>query len=163
LTIKKPIDIIKAVKEVKMKELYVKLKGYYLKYKQIINYLIFGALTTLVNFVSYILFTKIFHIDEVLSSGLAWVVAVTFAYIVNKLFVFESKTNGTKELFKEFVSFIGCRVFSGITCDVGTFALMVKVLHINDIISKLVTQIMVIVLNYILSKVVVFRKKQKQN
>jgi len=146
-----------------MKELYVKLKGYYLKYKQIINYLIFGALTTLVNFVSYILFTKIFHIDEVLSSGLAWVVAVTFAYIVNKLFVFESKTNGTKELFKEFVSFIGCRVFSGITCDVGTFALMVKVLHINDIISKLVTQIMVIVLNYILSKVVVFRKKQKQN
>jgi len=144
-----------------MKSVYIKIKEYYLKYKEIINYLIFGALTTLVNFVSYVIFTKLFNIEEVLSSGLAWVVAVIFAYIVNKLFVFESKTNSTKELLKEFTSFVGCRVFSGITCDVGTFALMVKVLDINDIVSKIVTQVMVIILNYVLSKVIVFRKNKK--
>jgi len=143
----------------KMK-LYKFVKEQYLKNKEIINYLIFGGLTTIVNFISYILFAKLLKIDEVISSGLAWVVAVIFAYIVNKLFVFESKTNGKLELLKEFISFIGCRILSGITCDVGTFALMVKVLRINDIISKVVTQVMVIILNYVLSKLVVFRKSK---
>lgn len=90
---------------------------------------------------------------------MSWLVAVIFAYVVNKIFVFESKTNSKKELVKEFISFIACRVVSGITCDVGTFALMVKVLHINDIISKVVTQVMVVVLNYVFSKLIIFKKK----
>lgn len=136
------------------------IKDMYIKYKEIINYLICGGLSTVVNFASYYVFARVFKIDEVISSSLSWVAAVIFAYIVNKIFVFESKTSNIKELMKEFGSFIACRIISGITCDVGTFALMVKVMHINDIVSKIVTQVMVIVLNYVFSKLIIFKKKK---
>lgn len=138
-----------------------KIKELYIKYKEIINYLVFGALATVVNFLSYYIFAKVFNIDEVVSSGLAWFCAVLFAYITNKIWVFESKTNTKKEFIKELVSFFLARVVSGILCDIGTFALMVKVFKINDIISKIVTQIMVVITNYLFSKLIVFRKKNK--
>ena len=155
-------------KTIKLNELDIKhlnintIKGLYLEYKEIINYLIFGVLSTVVNFASYFIFAKLFHIDEVVSSGLSWFCAVLFAYITNKIFVFESKTKTVKEFIKEMMSFFACRVLSGILCDVGTFALMVKVLNINDIIAKIVTQIMVVILNYVLSKLVIFKKKSEK-
>jgi len=155
-------------KKIKLNELDIKhlnintIKGLYLEYKEIINYLIFGVLSTVVNFASYFIFAKLFHIDEVVSSGLSWFCAVLFAYITNKIFVFESKTKTVKEFIKEMISFFACRVLSGILCDVGTFALMVKVLNINDIIAKIVTQIMVVILNYVLSKLVIFKKKSEK-
>lgn len=136
-----------------------KIKTLYIKYKEIVNYLIFGVMATIVNFASYFVFARLIGIDEVISSGLSWFCAVTFAYITNKMFVFESKTDTKKAFFKEMLSFFLARVFSGIVCDIGTFALMVKVLHINDIISKIVTQVMVVVLNYVLSKLLIFRKE----
>ena len=148
--------------EIKLKNLNLKtIKGLYLQYKEMINYLIFGALSTFVNFASYYAFAKILKIDEILSSGLAWFCAVLFAYITNKIFVFESNTKTVKEFVKEMASFFLARVVSGALCDVGTFAIMVKVLKINDIISKLITQVMVIILNYILSKFFIFKKKEK--
>ena len=155
-------------KKIKLNELDIKhlnintIKGLYLEYKEIINYLIFGVLSTVVNFASYFIFAKLFHIDEVVSSGLSWFCAVLFAYITNKIFVFESKTKTVKEFIKEMMSFFACRVLSGILCDVGTFALMVKVLNINDIIAKIVTQIMVVILNFVLSKLVIFKKKSEK-
>ena len=138
------------------------IQGLYKQYKEIINYLVFGVLSTIVNFVSYYIFAKIIVIDEVISSGLAWFCSVTFAYITNKIFVFESKTTTVKEFFKEMVSFFLARVFSGALCDVGTFAVMVKVFNINDIFAKIVTQVMVIILNYILSKFIIFKNKQSK-
>lgn len=135
-----------------------KIKELYLKYKEIINYIIFGGLTTVTNFVVYFICTKLFSIDEVISNGIAWFLSVLFAYITNKIFVFESKKNGFKEIIVEMSSFFLARVLSGICCDVGTFALMVKVFAINDVIAKIVTQIMVIVMNYVLSKLVIFKK-----
>lgn len=158
----------KEIKKIKINEIDIKhlnintIKGLYLEYKEIINYLIFGVLSTVVNFASYFIFAKLFHIDEVVSSGLSWFCAVLFAYITNKIFVFESKTKTVKEFIKEMISFFACRVLSGILCDVGTFALMVKVLNINDIIAKIVTQIMVVILNYVLSKLVIFKKKSEK-
>jgi len=152
---------IKKIKlsEVDIKNLNIKtILGLYFNYKEVINYLIFGALCTLVNFISYFLFAKILGVEEVTSSGLSWFCAVLFAYITNKLFVFESKTNTKKAFLKEITSFFLARVLSGILCDVGTFALMVKVFNINDIFSKIVTQIMVIIVNYIFSKLFVFKK-----
>lgn len=137
-----------------------KIKEIYTKYKEIINYLVFGVLTTLVNFVTYFITAKIIGIDEVISSGISWFCSVLFAYITNKIFVFESKTKGIKEVAKEISSFFLARILSGIFCDVGTFAIMVKVFNINDIISKFVTQVMVVIMNYILSKLVIFRKKE---
>lgn len=137
-----------------------KIKELYIKYKEVIKYLLFGGLSTVVNFISYFIAAKIFGIDEVISSGISWFCAVLFAYITNKLFVFESKTDGVKATIREAISFFLARVVSGILCDVGTFALMVKVFNINDIISKIVTQIMVVVVNYIFSKLIIFKKKQ---
>ena len=147
------------LKDINLKNINWKtIKGLYLNYKEIINYLVFGGLTTIVNFVAYCIFARAIGIDEVLSSGIAWVCGVIFAYVTNKIFVFDSKTETKKELLKECASFFLARVVSGITCDVGTFALMVKVFNINDILSKIVTQVMVVIVNYIFSKFVVFRK-----
>lgn len=143
-----------------MKEKFDKIKKLYFEYREIINYLVFGGLATVVNFVSYFISAKIVGIDEVISSGISWFCSVLFAYITNKIFVFESKTKGIKELVKEISSFFLARIISGVLCDVGTFAIMVKVLNINDIISKFVTQVMVVIMNYILSKLVVFKKKK---
>lgn len=137
-----------------------KIKELYLKYKEIINYLVFGGLTTVVNFVTYYITARIIGIEEVTSSGISWFCSVLFAYITNKLFVFESKSNSKKEFFKEMISFFLARIASGILCDVGTFALMVKVFNVNDIIAKIVTQIMVVIVNYVFSKLIIFKKKK---
>lgn len=143
----------------KMKKIWKRIWKLYEKYKEVVNYLIFGVLSTLVNFLTYCLFARLLGVDEVISSGLSWFFAVLFAYITNKLFVFESKTETPQETIKEMLSFFVARIVSGILCDVGTFALMVKVLHINDIVSKLVTQVMVVIVNYVFSKLIIFKKK----
>ena len=135
------------------------IKELYLKYKEVINYLVFGVLAMFVNG-SYYVFARMLSIDEVISSGLSWFCSVLFAYITNKLFVFDSKTNTAKEFLKEIISFFLARILSGILCDVGTFALMVKVLNINDMIAKVVTQVMVVIVNYILSKFFIFKNKK---
>lgn len=135
------------------------IKGLYFNYKEIVNYLVFGGLATLVNFISYYIFARVIGIDEVISSGLSWLCSVIFAYITNKIFVFESETKSKRQLLKECASFFLARIISGILCDVGTFALMVRVFNINDIFSKIVTQVMVVIVNYIFSKFIVFRKK----
>ena len=137
-----------------------KILELYKKYKEVINYLIFGGLSTVVNFVSYYISARIIGIDEVVSSILSWFCAVMFAYITNKIFVFESKSENKKGIIKEIISFIGFRVISGILCDVGTFALMVKVFSINDIVSKVITQVMVVIVNYLFSKFFIFKKKK---
>ena len=137
-----------------------KILELYEEYKEVINYMIFGGLATLVNFISYYIFARTLNVDEVISSGLSWFCAVLFAYVTNKLFVFESKKDSKKEMIKEMISFFLARIVSGALCDVGTFALMVKVLNINDIIAKLVTQVMVVIVNYIFSKLI-FKKENK--
>ena len=157
--VKEEIKKIK-VSEIDLKNIDIKtIMGLYFNYKEIINYLIFGVLCTLVSFISYFLFARIFEIDEVASSGLSWLCAVLFAYITNKLFVFESKTSTKIDFLKELTTFFLARIVSGILCDVGTFALMVKVFMINDIFSKIVTQVMVVIVNYLFSKLFIFKKK----
>ena len=138
-----------------------KIKEQYFKYKEIINYLVFGGLATVVNFVTYFIVARLIGIDKVLSSGISWFFSVLFAYITNKLFVFESKTDGIKAILIEMGSFFLARIVSGILCDVGTFALMVRVFNINDLFAKIVTQIMVVIVNYVFSKLIIFRKKNK--
>ena len=138
-----------------------KIKEQYFKYKEIINYLVFGGLATVVNFVTYFIVARLIGIDKVLSSGISWFFSVLFAYITNKLFVFESKTDGIKAVLIEMGSFFLARIVSGILCDVGTFAIMVRVFNINDLFAKVVTQIMVVIINYVFSKLIIFRKKNK--
>lgn len=145
-----------------MKELYNKCMQLYKKNKEIINYLIFGVLTTIVSFASYFIFAKLCGIDEIISNMLSWVISVAFAFVTNKIWVFESKTNTVGSFFKEMFKFYLSRVLSGVICDICTFSLMVKVLHINDMISKLVIQVMVTILNYLFSKLIVFKSKKEK-
>ena len=135
-----------------------KIKELYTKYKEIINYLIFGVLTTVVNIVTYAIFARLFHVDEVIRNIIAQIISILFAYVTNKIYVFESKSTKLKDILREMISFFGCRIFTAVL-DTLLFALMVKVMGINDLIAKCVTQVIVIVLNYVFSKILIFRKK----
>lgn len=136
-----------------------KIWDLYQKNKEIIHYLIFGVLTTIVNFVVYFICANLGGIDEIISNVISWLISVLFAYVTNKIFVFESKTNGITEIVKEFFSFVVCRVLSGIL-DTGLFALMVKVFGWNDYIAKAITQVLVVIANYVFSKLFIFKKKE---
>ena len=131
-----------------------KLFVLYKKYKEIINYLIFGGLTTLISIITYALFAKVFHIGYLISNVLSWVLAVLFAYITNKIFVFESKS---KKNIKEITSFFFFRVVS-LIMEMIILYVFVDMLHIDDLVTKIIAQVIVIVSNYVFSKVFVFKK-----
>ncbi len=131
----------------------------YVKYKEVILYLVFGGLTTLVNIVSYAVFARILNMDTVTGTSVAWLISVIFAYITNKIFVFESKTNTFALLVKECVSFFGCRLATGVM-DVAIMYLSVDLLHFNDIVMKIVSNVFVVILNYIFSKLFIFRREE---
>ena len=138
-----------------------KIKELYNKYKEILMYLIFGVLTTVVNIVSYFLLARILHIYTVVSTVIALILSILFAYITNKIFVFESKTNTAKELLKEIISFFGCRAFTGIL-DVAFMYITVEVFNLNDMIMKIISNIVVIIVNYIFSKLIIFKKDKRK-
>ena len=130
----------------------------YKKYQEIINYLIAGGLTVLVTVLSYAFFTKILHIYYIVSNVLAWIVAVIFAYVVNRRFVFQSKSS-KKARVKEIRNFFIFRLLS-LLIDTILMYLLVDIFRINDLISKMIVQIVVIVLNYIFSKFFIFKEKE---
>ena len=138
-----------------------RIKELYNKYKEILMYLIFGVLTTVVNIVSYFLLARILHIDTVVSTVIALILSILFAYITNKIFVFESKTNTAKELLKEIISFFGCRAFTGIL-DVAFMYITVEVFNLNDMIMKIISNIVVIIVNYVFSKLIIFKKDKRK-
>lgn len=127
------------------------------KYKELIMYLIFGVLTTLVNIVTYYISTKIFHIDYQISNVIGWILSVTFAFITNKIFVFESKDRTLNKVLKEGLSFYSFRLIS-LGLDMAIMYVMVSLLNINDLISKVVSNIIVVIINYIFSKLFIFKK-----
>lgn len=125
--------------------------------KETILYLFFGAFTTLVNIVSYLFFTRVIPFNFMVANALAWILAVLFAYVTNKFFVFESKKVEIRFLFKEFLSFVSFRLLSGII-EMVIMYVMIDLLFVNDIIVKIFTNVVVIVLNYLFSKMIIFRK-----
>lgn len=134
------------------------IKDLMIKYKSIIMYLIFGVLTTLVNIVSYYIFSHILKTGVMFSTVIAWVLAVLFAYVTNRKWVFTSYAKGRKEIFNELLSFFSCRIATGIVDTLFMF-IFVERLHFNDVIIKIIANIIVIILNYIASKLIIFKKK----
>ena len=134
----------------------------YKKYKEIINYLIIGFLTTIISIVTYFIFSLILDINNnilfLLANVLSWICAVIFAYITNKKFVFNSVTENKKESLIEFSLFISSRITT-LLIELAFMFITVKVILINDKIAKIIAQFIVIVLNYIFSKLFVFKKK----
>ena len=133
-----------------------KIINIYKKYKEIINYLIAGVLTTIVSILSYILFKNICNIHYIISNILSWIIAVISAYIINSKYVFESNKKNKGKI-REFISFVSCRILSLIIETIAMY-LMVDIITINDDISKIIAQFIVLVLNYIFSKFLTFKK-----
>lgn len=130
------------------------------KNRELISYLVFGVLTTLVNYVSYLLFAPLFQTTTV-PTVIAWILSVIFAYVTNRIFVFRSNARGWKALSFEVISFFGARALSGVL-DVGFMWLFADYLGFNDKWMKLVSNGFVIIFNYVASKLVVFRNKTNE-
>lgn len=135
-----------------------KIKDLLKKYKFIILYGIFGVLTTVINIVSYSLLFEVFGISNIVSNIIAWILSVLFAFITNKLWVFDSKSLEFKLFLKELGNFTVCRLATGVL-DLGIMFVGVDLLKGPAIILKVISNIIVIILNYVMSKLFVFKKK----
>lgn len=129
----------------------------YYKYRQIWLYLFFGVLTTVVNIVVYEIVVNIFNIDYLLSNVIAWIISIIFAYITNKNYVFDSNSGSNNS--KQFISFVSARLFS-LLIDMMVMYIGVTIICLNDTFIKIMANVIVIVLNYFLSKFIIFKKKQ---
>lgn len=127
------------------------------KHKEQIRYLFFGVLTTIVSYGTYIYFTRYLRIDIGISNILSWITSVIFAYITNKLYVFQVNYSNKIYIIKEFLLFILSRIFSGIV-DTGLLLFFVHIIGINDLVSKVINGVIVVIINYILSKFIIFKE-----
>ena len=133
------------------------MKELFLKYKEQISYLFFGVLTTLLNVFLFWLFTEQFHLKASIANIPAAIICIIFAYITNKLFVFESKDTNTKETAREFIKFVSGRLG---TTLIGELIIIIgtDVLHFPNMFVKLFEQGFQVVGNYLISKLFVFKK-----
>ena len=135
-----------------------KLRSIIVKYWDILTYLVFGVLTTVVNYAVYLPVYNFCGISAAVSNMIAWVVAVAFAFLTNKPFVFHSHDWSAQTVLPELTKFVSCRIASG-ALETVILVLSVDCMNWNGNIWKLVTQVLVIIINYVGSKLLVFRKK----
>ena len=134
-----------------------KLRMLIRKHYDILAYLFFGVLTTVVNYVVYLPCYNLLGLSAAVSNALAWVAAVAFAYLTNKPFVFKSHDWSAKTVVPELTKFVGSRVASG-ALETAIIFVTVDLLQCNGNIMKLITSVLVVILNYVASKLLVFRK-----
>ena len=130
----------------------------YNKYKSFVLYVFFGGCTTVINIATYALCTRIFGFGTVLANIVAWVLAVSAAYITNKIWVFESKACTKKAILQEAAAFAACRIATGVM-DLAIMYVSVDLLGLPDLIMKVLSNAFVIVLNFIFSKLIIFKSK----
>lgn len=123
--------------------------------KQFILYIFFGGLTTLVDFIIFYISNSIFNINYILSTILAWVLAVFFAYVTNKIWVFNLYKN--KNILKEIFLFFYFRLMS-LLLSILCMVIFIEILNINENISKFLVNFFVVLINYFFSKVFIFKK-----
>ena len=129
------------------------------KHREAISYVFWGVMTTLVNYAAYFLLRSILHVPLVSTNTAAWAVSVLFAYFVNKLFVFESKSWAWRVAVRELWQMTASRLFS-LGLETGILWRFVEELRCSEVIVKLCANVLVVVVNYVLSKFIIFRKKQ---
>ncbi len=138
------------------------MKELYKKHKEIIDYLFWGGVAFFLSMFLFWLFASPFGWNEVTANNVDWVICVIFTFITNKLFVFHSRTADARGLGKEFVSFVAARIFTLLLEDLIIWIGCTKMGYdegIGQLAVKLVAQFVVIVTNYVLSKLIVFKKK----
>ena len=134
-----------------------KLKELVIKHFDILSYLFFGGLTTLVNYLVYLPCYNWLQISASVSNAIAWGFAVTFAFLTNKPFVFKSHDWSTKVVLPELIRFVGCRIGSGVL-ETAILFIAVDLMHWDGNLLKIITSILVVILNYFGSKLLVFSK-----
>ena len=140
-----------------------KLEELLKKHKEILMYVIFGLATTFVSLLVYSLCVGFAGIT--LASGISWVISVSFAFVTNKIFVFESKDRGTKTIFREAIYFFAARGLSGVVEIflpelLFTIGLEFSLFGVEGLVAKIIVNVIVIIMNYIFSKLWVFRKSR---
>ena len=126
------------------------------KHYDILAYLFFGVLTTAVNYLVYLPCYNWLQMSAAVSNAIAWVVAVAFAYVTNKPFVFKSYDWSAKTVIPELTKFVGSRVASG-GLETAIIFVTVDLMQCNGNVMKLITSVLVVVLNYVASKLLVFK------
>lgn len=135
------------------------IKNLWLRYKELFFYGVFGVGATVINIVSYRVLANTFGKKYFLIANIiAWILAFIFAFITNKLFVFESKSWEAQIAMKEFVGFLSARLATGIL-DTVLMWLFVSIISLDDTLSKIIINILVIIINYIASKFFIFKKE----
>lgn len=142
-----------------MKKLWNLGWGMYKKHEEGINYLIFGFLAFVLNYVLYWVFESLMNLHYMAATALSWVLTVVFAYWTNRTFVFKSQNRELQSVGKEFISFIGARVATEVL-ELVLMYVMVDCMHGNEYIAKLIGQTLVILTNYVLSKIWIFKDKK---
>lgn len=127
------------------------------KYAEVISYLIFGGLTTVVNIIVFYLFDSILDVHYLFANAIAIIASILFAFFTNKKYVFKSSTPTVKLWLKEFSLFVSFRLLSAVF-DMGSMWLLVDGLELNTNIAKIITQFIVVVLNYAFSKFFIFKQ-----
>lgn len=121
--------------------------------RELFLYVVFGTLTFFVNVIVYFLFETLLGVNYLISNVLAWFFSVLFAYVTNRRWVFESRS---PDILKEMSLFFGGRIFSGVV-DTALMYLFIDVLMAGNLISKIIVQVIVVILNYVFSKLIVFK------
>lgn len=156
-----------------------KIKELFIKYKEIITYVIFGVLTTVVSWGSYTVFVELLSMKVFVGNLLSWICAIVFAYVTNKLWVFESKSWKPSVIGKEIVTFVASRGITGVV-EILCVPLLAKtgfdnifygilekmnislgILFTDGIYSKIFLSVVVVILNYFFSKFIIFKNKKK--
>jgi putative flippase GtrA len=125
--------------------------------RRIAAYLFFGVLTTVVNIAVYALFARVLHVHYIVANLIAWVAAVAFAFITNKLWVFDSPSFDRDVVLYEAGTFTASRLASG-AMDMGMMLVLVGMVGMSDVWAKVIVNVLVVIANYVLSRVVVFRR-----
>lgn len=137
---------------------FIKKVWNYMTTPEMISYIIFGVLTTAINIAVFQAANKGLQWSWQAANILAWILAVLFAFITNKLWVFKSKSFQAIVLWREFISFVSARLLS-LGVDYACLWLLIDHCHWNELLSKIVDNVLVIIINYALSKLLIFRKK----
>lgn len=143
---------------------------FYKAHKEVLMYLFFGGLTTLVSIVTFtIAFSACadlaevivlgFRLDIIIANVVSWICAVTFAYVTNRVWVFEDRAYGAKGIAKECAAFFAGRLFT-LLVETLLLELAVKKLSMNEVLAKIIVSVVTVILNYVISKLFVFRRKK---
>lgn len=131
------------------------------QYREMIMYIIMGIFTTAVNISSFYILVEILDTDYKTATVIAWILSVLFAYITNKIYVFQQKTSDMRSLLRELTAFFSVRLLS-LGIDLGMMILLVSQFHTNETLAKILDNVVIVVVNYIASKWLVFKKTTEE-